>query len=112
MPVTRISLSTRLERVNNGLASDPQFLYSAVHRMAKTPLCFYMAEFPEEYLRLLEILGDVNPKITYQEAAYRIWKMLPYGKEKEAGEAEELLSLPIRACYEKRKGAYGKKRKS
>ena len=108
MSIQKISLHERLERISMGYAADPEFITSAIHSMAKCLVLSYLSAFETEKERLQEILEGVTEETTYQEVAVHIQKMFLSPESKTlANEAAELLAVPLRNCYQRRKEAYG-----
>lgn len=110
MPVSKISLEQRLERLGTGYASDPEFITSSIRTMADIPVRVYLNSFPAEQQRLWELL-NVNEHqketMTYKDAAKYIktlWLSLP--NDILAAEAIYRLAAPLRKCYEERKDSY------
>jgi len=108
MSIQKIPLQERFERIRMGYAADPEFITSAIHSMATCPVLSYLSAFDAEKERLQEIFEGVTEQTTYQEAALHIQKMLLSPESKTlANEAAELLAVPLRNCYQRRKEAYG-----
>lgn len=108
MNIQRIPLQERIKRISMGYAADPEFITSAIQSMATCPVLSYLSAFEAEKERLQEILEGVTEETTYQETAVHIQKMLLSPELKTlANEAVELLAVPLRNCYQRRKEAYG-----
>lgn len=108
MSIQKIPLHERIKRISMGYAADPEFITSAIQSMATCPVLSYLSAFEAEKERLQGILEGVTEETTYQESALHIQKMLLSPKSKTlANEAAELLAVPLRNCYQRRKEAYG-----
>lgn len=105
MKVDRIPLAVRLERLNKGCASDPKYDICTIKRWAKIPICDYMAAFPEENGKLLQLLylsEEEAAGMTYRDIAVKVDELfLTPGpaRRHNAIEAMELLALPFERYY-------------
>ena len=108
--MNRIPLKERLGNIERGYAADPEYNSRTIQTFAATPFCEYMAAYEEENERLREILSlseEEEAKLTYREIACEIDRLYRKPQHRqEAYEALELLTLPFRHCYEKRRECY------
>lgn len=108
MKVDKIPLAVRLERIENGYASDPKYNYSALKSWAKIPVCNYMAAFPEEKEQLGELLYlsvEELEELTYCGAARKVNESFFTAgprRRHNAIEAMKLLALPFERYFEER----------
>lgn len=110
MSVNQIPLETRLKRLREGYASDPEFNVSAIKTMAKLPIRAYLAGWEEELKKLKELLFLTEEDIqtmTYQEVACYIHRLPNTIRHQEISrQAVRILALPFKKCYQERKQAY------
>lgn len=100
MKVNQIPLKKRLERLEKGHASDPDYITSAIVSFANTSIYDYMFHHEQENKRLREILRiteEEEKKMTYQDAAIKIKALLT---KQDAQEAIRLLAEPFITFYE------------
>lgn len=104
MKVARIPLGKRLERIRKGNAGDEEYNILAIRRFANIPVVEYLRAFPDEYERLLDILGrkkQDSENMTYQDVAEQI--NVYYDAKENINwieEAMDILAAPFRNCYE------------
>lgn len=105
MKVDRISLSVRLERLKEGCASDPKYDVSSVKKWACIPICDYMAAFPKEYEKLLELLHLTKQEaetMTYRDIAIEVDNLLStqsVTRDRDMLIAMKQLALPFECYY-------------
>lgn len=90
----RVPLKKRIQRLQNGLPSNSAYSKSIVETFGNIPLEDYLKDYKEEYARLMECLPPAA--ITYQQAAFHIYKMLQNPATKKVGtELMHLLAEPL-----------------
>lgn len=103
MRLNKIPLEERLDMLNRGYASDPEYDVCCIRSWAKMPIGDYMAAFyseKEKLLRILAITEEQAMKITYQETAFIIDQMLKVPEKREsAWKAVQMLALPFLHFY-------------